>query len=67
MVYIKTDLVDPGDNIHLTVDTLAELKRLCLLHFAIYFVCQKETTYETRKNDFCFLLKALFILEIIKF
>ena len=67
MVYIKTNLVDPGNNIHLTVETLAELKRLCLLHFAIYFVCQKETTYETRKNVFCFLLKALFILEIIKF
>ena len=33
----------------------------------VYFVCLKESTCETRKNAFYFTLKALFVLEIIKF
>ena len=33
----------------------------------VCFVCLKERTCETRKNIFCFISKALFVLEIIKF
>ena len=31
------------------------------------FICLKERTYETRKNVSYFTLKALYVLEIIKF
>ena len=33
----------------------------------VCFLCLKERTCETRKNVFYFTLKALFVLEIIKF
>ena len=33
----------------------------------VCFVRLKESTCKTRKNVFCFTLKALFVLEIIKF
>ena len=31
------------------------------------YVCLKDSTCKTRKNAFYFTLKALFVLEIIKF
>ena len=33
----------------------------------VWFVFLKESTFEIRKNVFYFTLKALFILEIIRF
>ena len=33
----------------------------------VCFVCLKESICETRENAFYFILKALFVLEIIKF
>ena len=33
----------------------------------VYFLRLKDSTSETRKNVFCFISKALFVLEIIRF
>ena len=43
------------------------LKVVSTTFLLVCFVCLKESTCETRKNVFYFTLKALFILEIIKF
>ena len=52
-------------NLRISVQTLKVLSATFLLVY--YFVCLKESTYETRKNVFYFTLKVLFVLEIIKF
>ena len=33
----------------------------------VYFVCLKESTFETKKNVFYLISKVLFVLEIIRF
>ena len=43
------------------------LKVVSATFLLVCFVCLKESTCETKKNVFYFALKALFILEIIKF
>ena len=43
------------------------LKVVSATFLLVYFVCLKESTFETRKNAFHFTSKALLILEIIKF
>ena len=43
------------------------LKVKSAIFLTVCFVCLKESTFERRKNAFYFTLKALFILEIIKF
>ena len=43
------------------------LKVVSARFLIVCFVCLKESTFEIRKNDFYFILKALFILEIIIF
>ena len=39
----------------------------CICYILLVLLCLKESTCETRKNVFYFTLKALFIIEIIKF
>ena len=46
---------------------LCRLKVVSTLLLLVCFVILKESTYETRKNVFYFISKALFVLEIIKF
>ena len=46
---------------------LGHLKVVLATFLLVCFVCLKERTCERRKNVFYFTLKALFILEIIKF
>ena len=46
---------------------LCRLKVVSALLLLVCFVILKESTYETRKNVFYFISKALFVLEIIKF
>ena len=43
------------------------LKIVSTAFLLVCFLCLKKSTCETRKNVFYFTLKALFILEIIKF
>ena len=43
------------------------LKVVSASFLLVCFLCLKESTCETRKNLFYFTLKALFVLEIIKF
>ena len=43
------------------------LKVVSATFLLVYFVSLTEGTCETKKNVFYFTLKALFILEIIKF
>ena len=43
------------------------LKVVSSTFWLVWLVCLTESTYETRKNNFYFTSKALFILEIIKF
>ena len=45
----------------------SDLKVVSATFLLVCFVCLKESTCETRKNDFYFTSKALFVLEIIKF
>ena len=44
-----------------------DLKVVCATFLLVRFVYLKYSTCETRKNVFYFTLKALFVLEIIKF
>ena len=44
-----------------------KLKVVFATFLLVCFICLKESTYETRKNVFYLTLKALFVLEIIKF
>ena len=44
-----------------------KLKVVSATFLLVCFVCLRESTRETRKNVFYFTLKALFVLEIIKF
>ena len=43
------------------------LKAVSTTFLLVCFVCLKDSTCETSKNVFYFTLKALFVLEIIKF
>ena len=43
------------------------LKVVSIIFLLLCFVNLKESTCETRKNMFCFISKALFVFEIIKF
>ena len=43
------------------------LKAVSATFLLVCFVCLKESTCEKKKNVFYFTLKALFVLEIIKF
>ena len=43
------------------------LKVVSATFLLVYFLCPNESTCETRKNDFHFTSKTLFIPEIIKF
>ena len=43
------------------------LKVVSATFLLVCFVCLTESTCETRKNAFYFTLKALLVLEIIKF
>ena len=43
------------------------LKVVSAMFLLVCFICLKESTFETRKNIFYFTLKALFVLEIIRF
>ena len=49
------------------VTTTMCLKVVSATFLLVCFVCLKESTCEARKNVFYFTLKALFVLEIIKF
>ena len=46
---------------------LLSLKGVSATILLVCFLSLKERTYETRKNVFYFLSKAIFVLEIIKF
>ena len=46
---------------------LKELKVVSATFLLVCFVCLKESTCETKKTVFYFTLKALFVLEVIKF
>ena len=43
------------------------LKVVSATFFLVHFLCLKDSNCETRKNDFYFTSKALFVLEIIRF
>ena len=43
------------------------LKVVSVTFLLVCFLCLKDSTCGTRKNVFYFILKALFVLEIIKF
>ena len=47
--------------------SLNPLKVVSATFLLVCFICLKESTFETRKNVFDFTLKALFVLEIIRF
>ena len=69
---MKTDMTSGFPTIHpITTILIAQyigiLKVVSAIFLLVCFVCLKEGTCETRKNDFYFTSKALFILEIIKF
>ena len=51
----------------LKIKITTSLKVVSATFLLVCFVCLKERTYETRVNVFYFTLKALFVLEIIKF
>ena len=46
---------------------LLKLKVVSTTFLLVCFVCLKESTRETKKKNFYFTSKALFVLEIIKF
>ena len=46
---------------------ICALKVVSATFLLVSFVCLKESTSETRKNDFYFTSKALLVLEIINF
>ena len=50
-----------------TASSMEPLKIVSATFLLVYFVSLKESTCETRKNVFYFTLKAIFVLEIIKF
>ena len=47
--------------------TTKNLKVVSATFLLVSIVCLKESTCETRKMDFYYTSKALFVLEIIKF
>ena len=49
------------------VSFIESLKVVSATFLLFCFVCLKERTLETKKNVFYFTLKALLVLEIIKF
>ena len=51
----------------LTCGLQKDLKAVSATFLLVCFVCLKERACETRKNVLYFILKALFVLEIIKF
>ena len=43
---------------------MQDLKAVSAKFLLVCFLCVKESTFETKKNVFCFTSKALFVLEI---
>ena len=65
IAFSKVNMKAPGN---LTEHMIAlSLKVVSTTFLLVYFLCLKESTCEARKNAFYFTLKALFVLEIIKF
>ena len=72
---MKTKLFSQGQSyseniflqvLHFWTSDIKGLKVVSATFFLVCFESLKETTYETKKNVFYFISKALFVLEKIK-